>query len=157
MPPTTAPKPTPAPKPKGTHAQRTGKSKAAAAYTPPGQLDAEITGKQTARREQGRKRVEERRRVEEPPASEDAESAENAASPAAGGRSLPSLPSLPSGGGGPVQTGSGIILGVVGYAILLNWIRGGPSQVKGWILAKLINKPYDARKAGSADEMKGGK
>jgi hypothetical protein len=43
-------------------------------------------------------------------------------------------------GGGAVQTGSGIVLGVVSYAILLNWIRGGPSQVKAWLLAKLINK-----------------
>jgi hypothetical protein len=131
---------------RGTHAQRTGKPKAAA-YTPPGQLDAELAGQQRARREEGRSRVERRR--SEPPAGDDTTTTNTDASSSSGGRSLPSLPDL-SGGGGALQTGSGIVLGIVGYAVLLNWIRGGPSQVKGWILAKLINRPYDNRKVGTS-------
>lgn len=41
----------------------------------------------------------------------------------------------------PMQTAAGVVLGGVLYAVLLNWIRGGPAQAKGWLLAKLINKP----------------
>lgn len=133
-------KPTPK---RPTHAQRTGKSKAASAYTPPGQLDAELVGRQTARRAEGRRAVQRRRAAQ--PAGEGTGSAETDASPAPGGRLLPSLPSL-SGGGGVMATGSGIILGIVGYAILLNWIRGGPTQVRGWMVAKLTNKPYAGAK-----------
>jgi hypothetical protein len=28
------------------------------------------------------------------------------------------------------------------YALVLNYLRGGPARVKGWISAKFINKPY---------------
>jgi hypothetical protein len=41
----------------------------------------------------------------------------------------------------PVQTAAGVVLGGVAYALFLNYLRGGMPQAKGWVLAKLINKP----------------
>lgn len=43
----------------------------------------------------------------------------------------------------PIETGAGFLLGVVMWAVALNWLRGGPAQARGWIMAKLVNKPYD--------------
>lgn len=48
----------------------------------------------------------------------------------------------------PIETGAGFLLGLIAWAIVINLLRGGPAQAKGWILAKLINKPYGG-KAGS--------
>lgn len=54
--------------------------------------------------------------------------------------SLPTMPavSVPSIPG----NGAGFLLGLVGYALLVNFMRGGLPQVKGWIGAKFLNKPY---------------
>lgn len=37
---------------------------------------------------------------------------------------------------------AGFILGMVGYAVTINLIHGGPAQVKGWFGAKFLNKPW---------------
>lgn len=37
------------------------------------------------------------------------------------------------------QTGAGIILGILGYAVLVNYLRGGLPQVKEWFQAKFLN------------------
>lgn len=63
-------------------------------------------------------------------------------------RQYPRVARVVTGGVQPVQTAAGVVLGATLYALMLNWIRGGPrdgpAQARGWILAKLINKPYQA-------------
>lgn len=48
----------------------------------------------------------------------------------------------PRSSGGAVRTGSGVILGVVVYCMAQNFLEGGMPQVRGWLGAKLVNKPY---------------
>lgn len=38
-----------------------------------------------------------------------------------------------------IERGSGVILGAIAYAIGINYIRGGPTQVRKWLSAKLTN------------------
>jgi hypothetical protein len=38
------------------------------------------------------------------------------------------------------QTAGGVVLGMIGYALMINYFRGGMSQVKTWLAAKLVNK-----------------
>ncbi|MFE7413139.1 hypothetical protein [Streptomyces laurentii] len=78
-----------------------------------------------------------------------------AAAPAAGQEppapaELPIPEALKRGNGGAMDTGAGIVLGVVGYALLVNFLRGGPSQVKTWLAAKFVNKP--ATKVGKKSD-----
>ena len=40
------------------------------------------------------------------------------------------------------QQGAGLFVGLIAYALLVNYIRGGTPQVKGWLAAKFMNKPY---------------
>ena len=47
-----------------------------------------------------------------------------------------------SSSGGAAQEGAGFLLGLFAYALLLNYLRGGVPQVKGWLGAKFLNKPY---------------
>jgi hypothetical protein len=56
----------------------------------------------------------------------------NAAARAAS-RSFP-LP-IPSDAGG-------FLLGLIGYALLWNFIQGGNAQARGWLAAKFLNKPW---------------
>lgn len=42
----------------------------------------------------------------------------------------------------PIETGAGFLLGLMLWGVTLNMLQGGPKQAMGWILAKLINKPY---------------
>lgn len=108
-----------------------------------GQLDAQISGQDRGQaREQGRAKAvdQERKRQLDAESKRGAESIyepEQTPSAPASVRSF-SLPNIPSGGA--VQTGAGIVLGGIGYAVLKNWIQGGPAQAKAWVLAKLINK-----------------
>lgn len=62
--------------------------------------------------------------------------------PASGRR--PSTPrwSPPKPAADFVSDGSGFLLGLIGYALVLNYIRGGPAAVRGWFAAKFMNKPY---------------
>lgn len=50
------------------------------------------------------------------------------------------------GGGAPqvVNEGAGFLLGLIGYALLINFLRGGRAQARGWIAAKFLNRPYGA-------------
>jgi hypothetical protein len=41
-----------------------------------------------------------------------------------------------------VNDGAGFLLGLVGYALLLNYLRGGLPAVRGWFAAKFLNIPY---------------
>lgn len=45
-------------------------------------------------------------------------------------------------GGTPIEEGAGVLLGIVLYALLLNFVRYGPDGVRGWLAAKFINQPY---------------
>jgi hypothetical protein len=54
--------------------------------------------------------------------------------------SLPTMPTMPAVS--IPGNGAGFLLGLVGYALLVNFMRGGMPQVKGWIGAKFLNKPY---------------
>lgn len=51
---------------------------------------------------------------------------------------VPSTSSTSSTGG----NGAGVLLGMLGYAVLVNFLHGGPAQVRGWMAAKFLNKPY---------------
>lgn len=46
-----------------------------------------------------------------------------------------------------VNDGAGFLLGLVLYALALNYLQGGTPQVKGWLGAKFVNKPWRAPKA----------
>ena len=39
------------------------------------------------------------------------------------------------------QGGATFILGVLLWALAVNFLRGGPTQAKGWAKAKLFNEP----------------
>lgn len=66
-----------------------------------------------------------------PPAAEETASG--------GGLSLPSVPtfSAPNLGSGSLAS---FALGAVGCAVLINFMHGGPMQVKAWASAKFLNK-----------------
>ena len=42
---------------------------------------------------------------------------------------------------GTPQNASTFILGVLLWALTVNFLRGGPTQAKGWLKAKFINEP----------------
>lgn len=44
--------------------------------------------------------------------------------------------------GGFVEEGAGLLLGLLAWALVLAYFRGGPAAVKGWLAAKFLNKPY---------------
>jgi hypothetical protein len=46
----------------------------------------------------------------------------------------------PLRGGGVVDNGAGVVLGLFGYALVINWIRGGSGQSWAWIRAKFMNQ-----------------
>jgi hypothetical protein len=46
-----------------------------------------------------------------------------------------------------VNQGAGFVLGMLVYALALNYVQGGPDQARGWLAAKFLNKPYRAHKA----------
>lgn len=48
-----------------------------------------------------------------------------------------------------VDEGAGFVLGLVAYALLLNYLRGGIPAVRGWLAAKFINRPYHGPGAGT--------
>jgi hypothetical protein len=45
------------------------------------------------------------------------------------------------GRGDPAETGGGIILGALGYALLMSLINYGASGPSAWLKAKFLNKP----------------
>ena len=45
---------------------------------------------------------------------------------------------------------AGFVLGMVGYAVAINLIHGGPAQVKGWFGAKFLNKAYTPTTSSAA-------
>lgn len=47
-----------------------------------------------------------------------------------------------------VSDGAGLLLGMVAYALLINYLKGGAPQVRGWLAAKFINKPYTVPSSG---------
>lgn len=51
-------------------------------------------------------------------------------------------------GPGWVNDGAGFVLGLVLFALVRNYLEGGPDQAKGWIAAKFINKPLKKRGGG---------
>jgi len=42
---------------------------------------------------------------------------------------------------GKSQSASTFVLGVLIWALTINFLRGGPNQAKGWLKAKFINEP----------------
>jgi len=42
---------------------------------------------------------------------------------------------------GKTHGASGFILGLFLWAVTVNYLRGGPTQVKGWFHAKFFNDP----------------
>jgi hypothetical protein len=81
------------------------------------------------------------------------EKATGAADPSAGGGSgaapggtptrPPGRPSRASGAApraSVIDNGAGFLLGLFGYALLINWIRGGPGQSWAWVKAKFVNQ-----------------
>lgn len=46
-----------------------------------------------------------------------------------------------------VDDGAGFLLGLIGYALVLAYLRNGPAGVKGWMRAKFLNEPTAASKA----------
>jgi hypothetical protein len=67
-------------------------------------------------------------------------SASRPSSPASA-RSAPSVAWVP-------KDAAGFVLGLIGYALFINWVQGGLPQAKGWIAAKFINKPYGGSSTG---------
>ncbi len=60
--------------------------------------------------------------------------------PAAAPRGAPS-----AGGTAVTRAGgdvAGFLLSLIGYALVLNYLEGGPAQVRGWLAAKFLNQPY---------------
>lgn len=45
--------------------------------------------------------------------------------------------------------GAGLVLGVIGYALVLNYVRGGPAAMVGWVKSKFLNEPYTANLAAT--------
>lgn len=43
--------------------------------------------------------------------------------------------------GGPALS-AGLVLGLIAYSMAIQVFKGGPSQLGGWIKAKLINEPW---------------
>ncbi len=41
-----------------------------------------------------------------------------------------------------VNDGAGFLLGLIVYALALNYLQGGAAQARGWIAAKFVNRPY---------------
>lgn len=39
---------------------------------------------------------------------------------------------------------AGAVMGALGYIIVINYLRGGLPQVRGWFAAKFLNRPYKA-------------
>lgn len=56
---------------------------------------------------------------------------------------------LVAGAGGAVEQGAGFLLGVIAYALALNYLRGGPDAARGWLAAKFLNRPYAAPPAAA--------
>lgn len=46
------------------------------------------------------------------------------------------------GRAGIVDDGAGFVLGLLLYALALNYLQGGAAQARGWIRAKFLNQPY---------------
>lgn len=53
------------------------------------------------------------------------------------GRNVPGIR-----GPAPISDGAGFVLGLLVYALVLNFLQGGAPQARGWLAAKFINKPY---------------
>lgn len=52
-------------------------------------------------------------------------------------------PAASRGGGRRLSNeGSGALLAFLLYPLLVNGLRGGPAQAKGWLAAKFVNAPY---------------
>jgi hypothetical protein len=60
------------------------------------------------------------------------------------------------GGGDLVNDGAGFLLGLIVYALVINYLRGGTAQARGWIAAKFINKPRAAKRATGPAPRGGG-
>jgi hypothetical protein len=55
-------------------------------------------------------------------------------------------------GPGLANDGAGFVLGLVLYALVLNYLQGGAGQVRGWMKAKFLNQPWGgAAPAGGGD------
>lgn len=54
----------------------------------------------------------------------------------------PTPPAGPGRAHSTADSGAGILLGMVGYVIVVNFLRGGFPAVKGWFGAKFVNKAY---------------
>lgn len=53
----------------------------------------------------------------------------------------------PSGvplGGDDTQNAAGFLMGLLAYAVAVNFIRGGRAQVRGWLAAKFLNRTTPA-------------
>ncbi len=61
-------------------------------------------------------------------------------------KGAPAPREVPSGGGAVVSRAggdvAGFLLSLIGYALVLNYLEGGPAQVRGWLAAKFLNQPY---------------
>lgn len=45
--------------------------------------------------------------------------------------------------GSAASDGAGFLLGLIGYALLANYLRGGRSAVRAWLAAKFLNRTHD--------------
>ncbi len=55
-----------------------------------------------------------------------------------------------------LPSGGGFVLGVLAYAVVLNYLQGGPTQVRRWLAAKFVNRTGDATSASSGRSGGGG-
>lgn len=58
-----------------------------------------------------------------------------------------------SGGRFGTEDGAGLLLGVFAWALILNFVRGGPAQARGWLAAKFLNKPYQVAKTFGSESI----
>lgn len=70
------------------------------------------------------------------------QSSPGAAPPTAPASSKPLGGLLGSSSGSKVDSGAGLVLGAIAYALVVNFLRGGMPAVKGWFAAKFLNHPY---------------
>lgn len=58
----------------------------------------------------------------------------------------PAAPSAPAKSSSRVKppSGGGFVLGILAYALVLNYLQGGPTQVRRWLAAKFVNRTGDS-------------
>lgn len=57
--------------------------------------------------------------------------------------------------GGGAKEASGFLLGLLAYAVAVNYLRGGPDQVRAWTRAKFLNDTASTREAAASSSSIG--